>query len=369
MRMIPKPSLVNRQYGLSLIELMLAMVIGLTIIASAVTVFSGSRRSSDLNSALTEIQDNARFAMDTISRELRMAGFQGCVDINTSTAKVLANTAPTDNYFNTSATASLIQQDGTWSPAAPLGFNIPAADAVGAPVPGTHALSVQFGSPSTFTFQPMATPNSDVVLNAANSGLVNGDLVLISNCQVADIFSITNADGATLQHSSSGNRDNNLSAPYGLSASGNDLARIMRFEANIYYIGDTQRSNGAGDDIYSLYKQSLPYSNPPIEMVEGISNMQLRLGIRGDATPDDTGITYVRPENAAGVSGRMEVVQIGLLMQSYDPILEQEDTGTYFIAGTRLSPSAAPADSSNSYPQDRRLKLAFNSTIKIRNRR
>jgi len=357
----------NRQRGLSLIELMLAMVIGLSVVASAVTVMSGSRQSSYLNSALTEMQDNARFAMDTISRELRMAGFQGCVDINTSSAKVLANNAPTDNYFTSSASASLIQQDGSWLPAAPMGFNIP--DDVGAPVPGTHALSVQFGSPSTFTFQPMATPNSDVVLNSDNSGLVNGDLVLISDCQVADIFSVTNADGATLQHSSSGNRDNNLSAPYGLSAVTNNLARIMRFEANIYYIGDTKRTNGAGHAIYSLYKQSLPYSNPPIEMVEGVSNLQLQLGFRGNATPDDKGITFVRPNNAAGVGGRMEVVQVGLLMQSYDPILEQNDNSTYFIAGTRLAPAAAPVNSSNSYPQDRRLKLAFNSTVKIRNRR
>jgi type IV pilus assembly protein PilW len=356
-----------KQLGLSLIELMLAMVIGLSIIASAVTVFSGSRKSSDLNAALTEMQDNARFAMDTIGRELRMAGFQGCVDINTSTAKVIANNAPTDNYFATSASASLIQADGTWLPAAPLGFNIP--DTVGAPVPGTHALSVQFGSPSTFTFQPMATPNADVVLNSTDSGLVNGDLVLISNCQVADIFSVTNADGATLQHSSSGNRDNNLSAPYGLTASGNDLARIMRFEANIYYIGDTTRMNGAGQAIYSLYKQSLPYTNPPIEMVEGVANMQLQLGFRGDATPDDQGITYVRPENAAGVSGRMQVVRFGLLMQSYDPILEQEDTSTYFIAGQRLAPTEGTVNPSNSYPKDNRLKLAFNSTVKIRNRR
>jgi len=359
---------IRRVHGFTLVELLIAMTLGLMVIASAITVFSGSRKSIELNSALTDIQDSARFAMDTITRDIRMSGFQGCVDINTAAAKILADSAPTSDYFNTAITASVVGDTGDWAPAKPTGFTIPDVRAV--PVAGTHALSVQFGSAETYTFEPMPTKDADIVLDVDDAILVEGDLALISNCQVADIFAVTSFSGKTLQHTAEGNSDKRLSAPYGL-AGANNRARIMRFEANIYYIGDTTRVNEDGDKIFSLYKQTLPYNddNLPIEMIEGVANMQFKLGFRDPGDIDNRGLTFVSPDDADTTPGRIEVVQFGLLMQSYEPILEQNDTSSYTIAGTTLTPQAEPFDSSTSYAADKRMKLAFNSTVKIRNRR
>jgi len=356
------------QNGFTIIELLIAMALGLTLIASAVTIFSGSRKSVELNSALTDMQDSARFALDAITRDVRMAGFQGCVDINTSTAKILADSAPTDDYFASAVSASVVGAAGVWEPVAPLGFTVPVGR--GAPVPGTHALSVQFGSAETYTFDPLPAIDSDITLQVADAGLVEGDLALISNCQVADIFEVTSFSGTTVQHSASANRDKRLSAPYG-QAGPNNRPRIMRFEANIYYIGDTQRTNGAGDKIYSLYKQTLPYTdqNRPIEMIEGVANLQVKLGFRDPVDASDRGLSFVKPDDAETTDGRVEVVQVGMLMQSYDSILQADDTSTYYIAGTALTPDDEPVDSSVAYASDKRMKLAFNTTVKIRNRR
>lgn len=360
--------LTYRSKGFTLIEMMIAMVLGLLVISGAITVFSGSSKNIELNRALTDIQDSARFAMDSMMRDVRMAGFQGCVDINTAKAKIIADDAPTDNYYTSALTASSINASGVWTPTAPIGFTPPTT--AGKPIPGTHVLSVQFGNSVTYTFAPLATNRTSVVLDANDSGLVAGDLALISNCQVADIFAVTAASTTTLQHGVGKNNDARFSAPYGRSGNDNG-ARVMRFEANIYYIGDTTRENVSGDKVFSLYKQTLPYNtdNPPIEMIEGVANMKVKLGFRDPDNGDENGLIFIAPENSASTSGRVEVVQIGLLMQSYDPILDENDTSTYYIAGTALAVSDAPVDPSTSYARDKRLKLAFNSSVKIRNRR
>ena len=351
------------QSGLSLVELMIAMALGTLLLGSIVTVFSGSRKSVDLNGTLTQVQESARFALDAIARDVRMAGFKGCS--NSTSAKIVADDAPTDNFQESAITGSLISVGGNWVPAAPATFNAPAD--VGQPLEGTHALSVQFGSPLTYTIEPMAAPDSNIVLQTTESDLLSGDLALISNCQVADIFTITAASGATLQHSADANRNRLLSAPYGQAGELN-RPRVMRFEANIYYIGDTQRTNSVGNKIYSLYKQTLPYTNPPIEMIEGVANMKIKLGFRDSEA--NSNIQFVSPENSAAAAGRIEAVQIGILMQSVDPVLERDDTSTYYLAGVRMAPSGgATANALNSFPSDSRLKLAYNTSVSIRNRR
>ncbi len=70
----------RRQAGLSLIELMIAMVIGLVLILGLVQVFGASRQAYQLSQGIARNQENGRFAVDFLSRDLRMAGHTGCVN-------------------------------------------------------------------------------------------------------------------------------------------------------------------------------------------------------------------------------------------------------------------------------------------------
>lgn len=367
----------QQQQGLSLVELMIATVVGLILIGGMITVFSGTSRSASVNSALTELQENARFAMNSIVRDTRVAGFQGCVDVNRRTATVLATDAPTDNLSRTAVSGALVNADNTWTPELPATFT-PSVGA-GAPLPGTHALTVQYGSPETHRIQPMATRTASIVLMGttppADVGLLPGTLALVSNCEVADIFEITAASGQTIQHDSSANSSNQLSANYATADTGGadkSQARVMRFEANIFYIGNSGRNNANGDPVYSLYRQTLPYSNPPVEMVEGVANMKVRLGFRNRTAVNSDNITYVTPAGAAAqlaTGARVESVEVGLLLQSYEAISDQPDNRNYNLAGQTLTPGSSTSSAATTHPGDRRMRLAFNSTISIRNRR
>ncbi|MBX2838166.1 MAG: PilW family protein [Gammaproteobacteria bacterium] len=355
----------HSQRGLSLVELMISITLGLVLIAGVLSVFLGSKKSADFNTALSGLQESARFAMNSIVSDARMAGHQGCIDINSSSAIIRADAAPTDNFFDSAVSASEVTSANSWTPDAPLGFTIPTGN--GAPVIGTHAISLQYGSPETFTIQPMGTVADPLVLDNADSGLTVGDLAIVSNCQVADLFEITGAAGSSLLHAAAKNRgDNRLSAPFGAAGAVN-RARVMRFEANIYYVGDTGRTDSNGAAVTALYRQTLPYSNPPIEMVEGVSNLKVKLGFRDpDAGPD---LTFVEPQDSAGIPGHVEAVQIGFLMQSFDEVAQDDDTRTYFLAGEKLEATNGTPNLATQYKTDRRLRLAYNNTVSIRNRR
>ncbi|MGQ7845567.1 PilW family protein [Granulosicoccus sp. 3-233] len=64
-----------RQQGLSLIELMITMVLGLIIIAAVFNMYAGSSRSARYSEGLQSMQENGRYGVSVLQRGLRLAGF------------------------------------------------------------------------------------------------------------------------------------------------------------------------------------------------------------------------------------------------------------------------------------------------------
>lgn len=65
--------------GLTLVELMVAMVVGLLVVLAAVAAFTATRRSASTVDAASQLRDDARFATDLIQRLVVQAGFE---DVN-----------------------------------------------------------------------------------------------------------------------------------------------------------------------------------------------------------------------------------------------------------------------------------------------
>lgn len=63
------------QKGFSLVELMVAMVIGLIITAGVLNVFAGTKQSYRAVQASSEVQDNARYAMEVLQQNIRHGGY------------------------------------------------------------------------------------------------------------------------------------------------------------------------------------------------------------------------------------------------------------------------------------------------------
>ncbi len=69
-----KPTPKNKQ-GFTLVELLIAMAIALVVIASLAQTFISQQKTYDVQQEVSAMTQNARAAMDMMSREVRMAGY------------------------------------------------------------------------------------------------------------------------------------------------------------------------------------------------------------------------------------------------------------------------------------------------------
>ncbi len=67
----------SRRSGFTMIELLIAMAVGLVLLAAVYSVFLVQNKELRNQEQITEMQQNARMAMEMISRDLMMAGFGG----------------------------------------------------------------------------------------------------------------------------------------------------------------------------------------------------------------------------------------------------------------------------------------------------
>lgn len=240
------------------------------------TVFSGIRRSAELNTALGDMQENARYILDTLARDARMAGYQGCANVEDTSATILASNAPTNDFFQSALTGSSVTDATTWTPAPPLTFTVPTTPV---PVVGSDVLSIQYCNPETYPVEPMTQVNSNIVTSVANRTIQANDLMIVANCHVADLIQVNAVNINTLSHTAATNSSGNVSARYGQGGAKN-LSQVMKFESNIYFLADTGRTNESDDAVISLYRQSVPFTSPPQEIVESVDVFRVKYGIR-----------------------------------------------------------------------------------------
>lgn len=364
--------------GFSLVELMISMVLGLLLVGGMFTIFIGNQRSAALNAELVNMQEGMRFALNAMADDVRMAGYQGCLDLNGGTVDIIANDSPSPDLTATAISGAVIQNNMSWLPSPQLGtgtnqFTPPTSIT---PRAGTHTLAVQFAQPPDSGLSGPQVLAGDVnaegpleLERAISVGV--GDLVLVSTCEAGELFTATQVSspstgGMTIGHDESANIQARFNTTYGL-VTNIDQTRVMPFTTSIYYVAATGEDRSDGSPLFALYQQTMPFDetdNPPVMLVEGVENMKILFGIGSN----NGGLRYVNAESAAYDPSRIRSVRIGLLMSSYDPLLDNVDSSSYQLAGESVTRSST-SSAAEFYADDRRLRLAFNTTVSVRNRR
>jgi len=207
----------GRCSGLSLVELMVAITLGLLLTAGMVQLFNASKVTFQTNDAIARVQENGRFALETLKLQLRETGALGfCagrVEINnhlnagcvggladifganqalvgwefSGTGRQATYTLPDDlDPATTSA--------GDWDSSAD---NASLPDALnGRVVPGSDVLVMRrllpinglTGNPSNLTLNVNTCRSSTSISLDGAHGLADNAIVLATNCTTGDLF-------------------------------------------------------------------------------------------------------------------------------------------------------------------------------------
>ena len=316
-----KQNLLVGSKGLSLVELMVAITIGLFLIGGVIQIYVGSKATYRSQDALSRLQENQRYVLSLLAADIRPAGYVGCLNFKTKPSiNIIANNPP--DLSNATAVMGSENKGGqSWSPALPTGVSQVLSD--------TDVLVVQHGgSCGAKLTGNMGVKNADIQIDAANScGFQANEAILISDCSGADLFratTVSNGSGTvTIAHSSAQNSGNFLSKPY------TDESELLKFTSVAYFI----RNGVSGiPSLWRFNRTASAGTNNPVELVEGVENLQLEYG-------EDTGIDgeadqYVKAD-AVGNWENVVSVRLTVLFRTIEAVLDSSTTYTFAAASNK----------------------------------
>lgn len=361
------------QNGFSLVELMISIVIGLVLLLGAVALMVSSKQNYVIQDDLARIQENARFAVDMITTDLKVAGYMGCVNDMTP-----GPGGPINNRLTAAGTGALLDFvrsiegfQGSNDPAAAPGITtwLPTNTAVanlgggadGNPVNNSDAITIRhIGGTAEQPTAAMAAVTDPIVIANTTLGLQAGELAAISNCTTTDIFQVSGLAGG-IQHAASGlNTTDVFNGAYGVDAN------VSRATAVRYYVGSLPAGDPAGTALFRL----LNNDPNPQRLVDGVEMMQITYGVdsTGDGLPNcfaaaGASCNGVTLDTTANNWNNVVSVRVALLLASPDLVASDVDNNTYQVNDVAVPPCGAQP----CHAQDRRRRKVVSTTVLVRN--
>lgn len=398
----------NKTRGITLIELLIAMVISLVLLLGVGTIYFNSKRTYLVQEEFAHMQESARIAMRFMIEDIRMAGYIGCA---------WNNNLDYENFLNGNATDKddmgnfLVGLEGmeasttgpgdpidlaappapAWDRALPVFISAPAAPASG-PLADSDILIVRYADGNGVELSvnnnaanfwlddlgdPTLTTTGGITCHDA-SGVCEGDILLATDCEKSRLFQVTpgmtaDGKGIKLVHAGAGG----VTPPGNSQTSwGGGSGKYPEFEAGdsslfraasyAYYVANNT------DGVPALFREELRPNSTREELIEGVENMQVLYGIdtdKPDATQTGDGIAnrYATADLVTVATDNVVSARISLLLATSNAINTKSQAAavarTYTLAGM-----TAATGTTVTAPADSRLRKVFTTTVKIRNK-
>jgi type IV pilus assembly protein PilW len=321
----------RKQSGISLIEILIAMMLGLVLTGGIMQMFSSSRQTNRVHEATARMQENGRMALEVISRDVRMADFWGCASDITNIV----------NNLNSAGTGFI---DFT---AGGLGGT---EGASGAP----DTLILRGGSSSGLGLEPPYGPQASANIKvSADNDLEHGDIIFVSDCTNGDIFQVTNANPGstgTVVHNTGSTTEPgnyNVSNPGCPGNNAHCLSKVYGADGSMFSVQQIIYNIGAGSEGQpALFRNGEEY-------LDGVEDFQI---LYGEDTDASSVANYFVPADQIADMNNVVSIRFAVVARSQNDNLTGGATQSYAVLGdARTAP-------------DQRLRQVYMSTVTIRNR-
>ena len=306
----------SRQTGLSLIELMISITLGLVLTTAILNVTLDASRTNTHIQANSEMLENGRFINDKMSRELRLAGFIGRLSDYPAGTGIPNPCSLTASTLESGLSYPVVLDDG--------GAGNYTACGIGTLLAGADVLIIRRAGSNAFTSTASLEDDEFYLQTTAE------DYVFDKGSNESN-FNLTEKDGVT-------------------------LAGIRPYYQTIYFVGS--------DNVFRQARLVKGNYNV-VPLIEGVDDFQVEAGIDRSAVPNGA-------PNAAGAldayvsapsAGDMLNI-VGLktyfLIRSTDPVAGTSSDRSFSYAGV----NKVPADFSATKNYPRKL---FSQSIRIEN--
>jgi type IV pilus assembly protein PilW len=339
----------NKQRGVSLVELMVAITIGLILIAGVLSIFLSSKVTYFANEKTARLQENGRVALDMVVHDVRSAGYMGCARAVPFTSTL--NT-PASLLWNYEIPLQGFESDGagTWAPALAAGTLNPA------PIADSDVLVSRVverdGRALRVEADLSGLTGSPTVINTTS--IAAGQIMIITDCTASSVFQVTGyapgAPNGTIAHAAAGASPGNATEDLGyLYQAG---ARVAPLQTVIYYVANDPVSGEPG-----LFRQTGAVQ-PAELLIEGVQALQISYAedTNGDRVADlyRAANTVVKWDNVLSVS--------------LSRLLRSEEEGSAVDEKTYPLLAAGVGGRTLGPYNDRRMRMVFTTTIALRNR-
>lgn len=334
------PRYAAKQRGLSLIELMISMLLGLILLFAATTLFETVKKTTLVQEANARLQENGRAAIEILNRDIRLARYFGCAGVETT--RVL-------NHWDSST--------GAQSPTTLNGYDqqgIFGIDGATSADPDQiivyHAVdssAVILASDLDLTTGGYAIKLADPLGNGLPAA---GDWISITDCTQADVFPVSAID------------PNSVTSDYAYSncpsCTHSYLTNAVVLGVNRSQYHLTTGDNGRA----ALFVKDPGEVGNGTQLIENVDDMQISYGLDTDA--DGVANQYVAPStvtsdcttNTNSLCWRkVTSVRLALLLSTNNGIASRPQT--YTFNGTTTTAS------------DTRLRREFLTVVALRNYR
>jgi len=330
--------------GFTLIELMIAMTVGLFILGAVSAVAINSGRNARANDRTSELQTNGRYALDVIRRDVQHAGQSGLMPSTT------LQQAASSVFTIASGVAVLPAGTGTVADCAPQ-FALQLQQPV-------FGIDDQSGTPNPYSATCIPTANyaRGDILAVRYADMANEWPVSVASAASAPAAALTNDIYFRSSFSVSSLFQKGGTTPYQV---GTVPIQDQLLRTFVYYI--SPYTTTVGDGIPALWRVNLVAGAMTPELVaSGIDNMQVRYGV-----VDSSGNTQYLDASAISATSWPLVQSVRIWLLARNSSSERNEA---YVNNTEYSPTTNPMGNLTSLvPNDKYRRQLYMTTISLRN--